>query len=380
MPDPLDGRLYLGYLRRRWRFPAFVLFAALTAATCVTLIQTPRYSAKVRLMIEPPAASDARAATAVSPIYLESLKTYEHLAASSQLFAEAAAKFALRSGADASRPLEDLKRSVLRVSVPRNTKVLEIGVTLPDPAKAHAVALHLAQQAIELARKAGREADQDLTSAASQAAETAGAHFNKAEGAMRKTMQQSPTPVMIDAELTGLAARRAELERMSLSASLSLADLELRARALADAGDGSQELRILQARVESTRVHAERLRHEHATVSAEIASKQKLAADRKADLEMVAAAYKTAQEARDDAERRLRGIQATAGFRTERLTLLDPGFVPEKPSSPNMPLNLFLAASLALIVSLIWLTAQFAMSGLKSEAARPRLSRIAANS
>ena len=380
MPDPFDGRLYLDYLRRRWRIPACVLMAALAAASCLTLIQTPRYSAAVRLIIEPPAANDPRAATAVSPIYLESLKTYEHLASSNRLFAEAAAKFGLRGGRDAGRALEDLKQSVLRVSIPRNTKVLEIVVTLPDPRKAHALALHLAQQAAELARNTGRAADQDLMGGASQAVAGAAARFHEAEAALRSAMQKAPTPAMIDAELAGLAARRAELERMSLSASLSAADLEQRAKALAAAGEGSQELRILQARLDSTRVHLDRLRREHAAVAGETASKQKLAADRKAEIEMAAASFKTAQESRDDAERRLRGIEATIGYRTERLTLLDPGFVPEKPSSPSLPLNLFVAASLALIVSLIWLTVQFGLGALKSESRRPRLSRIAANS
>jgi hypothetical protein len=105
-----------------------------------------------------------------------------------------------------------------------------------------------------------------------------------------------------------------------------------------------------------------------------------VAAARRAEIDEIAAAYKSAQEARDDSERRLRGIQATAGYRTERLTLVDPGFVPEKPSSPSLPLNLFIAASLSLIGSLVWLTIQFAVTDLKSEAPRPKLSRIAANS
>jgi capsular polysaccharide biosynthesis protein len=374
MPDPFDGRLYLDHLWRRWRFAAVVLVAALAAAAAVTMIQTPRYTAKVRLIIEPPAANDQRRATAVSHIYVESLKTYEHLAASSKLFSEAADKFGLRSGNE--RAIEDLKRSVLEVTVPRNTRILEISVTLSDPRKAHALALHLAQQAVELARKTGVEADASLTDAAQAAAAAAERALKEAEDAMRTAMQKAPTPAMLQAELAALTERGAELERMALAASLSMADLEQRARV----SEGAEGLTTFQSPPEANRTDTERLRREHARVVAEIASRQKLAAAREAETEIARAAYKAAQEVRIANERQLRSLQATAGHRMERLTLLDPGFVPETPSSPSLPLNLFIAASLALIVSLVWLTVQFAIAGLKPEASRPRLSRIAAGS
>jgi uncharacterized protein involved in exopolysaccharide biosynthesis len=379
MPDPFAGHLYLDHLRRRWRFPLVAAAVALTAALVFTFAQTPKYTAQVDLIIEPPAANDPRAAMAVSPIYLESLKTYEHLASSNHIFAEAAVKFGLRMR-DPERRIEDLKRSVLRVTIPRNTKVLEIAVTLADARKAHELALYLAEQTIKLNRNTGREGDRDLTEAATSAATSAEARFKEAERALRAAMEQSPATASIEADLTGLAARRAELERMSLSASLSLADQEVRAKSLAAGDDTGQDLRILNARIQSTRTHAERLRLEQGTVTAEIASKQKLLAARAAGLEMLTAAYKSAKDARDDTDKRLRELQATTGYRTERLTIVDPGFVPEKPSSPNLPLNLFLAASLSLVVSLIWLTVEFGWSALSAGHDRPKISRIAANS
>jgi capsular polysaccharide biosynthesis protein len=373
--DPFDARLYIEHLRRRWRFAAAVVGAALLAASFLTWMQTPRYTAKVSLVIEPPASNDPRAATAVSPIYFESLRSYEHLAASSHLFAEAVEKFGLREGSGRPRPLEALKKSVLRVSIPRNTKILEIGVTLPDAKKAHALALHIATQTVELNRKTARESDEELTNTARREADAAAVRFKTAEAALQSAQRQPPTPAMLEAELERLAERRAELERLSLSAALSAADQEDRIRA---ARDRKEDAGLLNARLQSTRAHAARLRQEHESVAAEVGVRQKALAARKAELDVLAAEYKSAQEARDESDRRLRGILATSGFRTERLTILDPGFVPEQPSSPSLRLNLFLAASLSLIVSLVWLTVQFGLSSLKAEPSRPRLSRIAA--
>ncbi|HXB70006.1 MAG TPA: hypothetical protein VNY05_17265, partial [Candidatus Acidoferrales bacterium] len=47
-----------------------------------------------------------------------------------------------------------------------------------------------------------------------------------------------------------------------------------------------------------------------------------------------------------------------AGFRGERLRLIDPGIVPERPSSPNIPLNVLAALFLGLVLPVVYLTMQ----------------------
>jgi uncharacterized protein involved in exopolysaccharide biosynthesis len=51
-----------------------------------------------------------------------------------------------------------------------------------------------------------------------------------------------------------------------------------------------------------------------------------------------------------------------AGSYGERLELLDPGVVPERPSSPNLPLNVVVACSLALLFSLGYLTLAYGLA------------------
>jgi uncharacterized protein involved in exopolysaccharide biosynthesis len=145
MPETFDAYQYLAYLGSRWRLAALAAGLALAAALAVSLLAAKKYTATVTLVIEPPGG------TVLSPIYLEALKTYEHLAASDHLFAQAVEKFRLREDLP-GRPIERLKRAVLRVELPRNTRILEISITLPNAAKAHEVALHLAQETMRLNR------------------------------------------------------------------------------------------------------------------------------------------------------------------------------------------------------------------------------------
>jgi uncharacterized protein involved in exopolysaccharide biosynthesis len=350
MSDPFDAQLYMSYLRSRWRLPAAILAVALFTSATLSLLQSRKFTATVSLLIEPPASSDPRAAMAVSPIYLESLKTYEYFASSDHLFAQAVDKFGLRKEKWGQRPLESLKRAILRVAIPRNTKVLEISVTLPDAPKAHALASYIAERTVELSRSTGRSADDEFAGSARTTAEEALKRFHAVQSALEAAMKRAPTREVLEAELVQLRERRAEIQRLALSASLALADMQNR-----------KDEELLRERFRSTKAHWERLRQEGETLATEAARKEQLLAQREAEIELLSAEYKNAQRVREQAEKRFREIQDTAGYRSERISLLDPGVVPERPSSPNLPLNLLVATALALIVSLIYLTAAFSL-------------------
>ena len=70
---------------------------------------------------------------------------------------------------------------------------------------------------------------------------------------------------------------------------------------------------------------------------------------------------KSAQTASEAAETHLRELRAAAGSRGERLRVMDPGIVPQRPSSPNIPLNVAAAVLLALAASIIYLSFAFVM-------------------
>ena len=69
------------------------------------------------------------------------------------------------------------------------------------------------------------------------------------------------------------------------------------------------------------------------------AEREKLLATRQAHRDKLEAERKAGQAALAAIETRLRDARGESGFRGERLRIIDPGIVPERPSSPNLPLN-----------------------------------------
>ena len=125
MGDSFDAFRYIGYVRARWRWVLASCGMAVGFALAASLAMPHQFTATARIVIEPPAGADLRAAMAVSPVYLESLKSYERFPASDSLFAKAVDRFHLADGSD-KPSIESLKRRVLKVAKQRDTKILEI--------------------------------------------------------------------------------------------------------------------------------------------------------------------------------------------------------------------------------------------------------------
>ncbi|HEV2447804.1 MAG TPA: hypothetical protein VGS58_17860, partial [Candidatus Sulfopaludibacter sp.] len=158
MYDSFDAFEYIDYLRGRWRVAAVACAAALLISLSISLLLPKRYTATASVMIEPPGDADVRSGTAVSAVYLESLKTYESFASSDSLFARAAQQYHLQS-ATHPEAIERLKRRVLKVSKPRDTKILEVSVTLTDPKAAQRVAQFLADETVAMNRRENQASD-----------------------------------------------------------------------------------------------------------------------------------------------------------------------------------------------------------------------------
>src|SRR5437763_499224 len=128
MNTGFDGIQFAAFARARWLTVLICCAVAAMAAGLVSLLLPSRYTATASILIGPPAGLDPRAATSVSPVYLESLRTFEHIASSDSLFLGALEHLGIRQHY-AGRTIESLKRSVLKVSKPVNTRVIEISTT-----------------------------------------------------------------------------------------------------------------------------------------------------------------------------------------------------------------------------------------------------------
>jgi capsular polysaccharide biosynthesis protein len=310
---------------------------AVALALAASLILTREYTATARIVIEPPAGTDLRAAMAVSPIYLESLKTYEHFAASDSLFRKAIEQFDLRASLGA-RPIESLKRRVLKVGIVRNTRILEIAATLPDARKAQALARFLAESAVALNRSTVNEGDQDLLQGIERQEREVSARLDEIEAAWARLLTTEPVEELQSA-MEKASYLRSDIQQQVLAAEVKIA-----------------ELSEIRKEENGARVRAEELRKQLQGLDREAAERERVLATRLAHKDKLAAERRDAQTALSATHARLREARGDAGYRGERLRIIDPGIVPERPSSPNIALNLAAALLLGLVLPVLYLT------------------------
>jgi polysaccharide biosynthesis transport protein len=349
MSESFDVFRYTSYLRSRWRWIAVSCLSAVALAVGGSMLMRRQYTATTQIVIEPPAGSDLRAAMTVSPIYLESLKTYEHFAGGDQIFQKAIDQFQLRAQFGA-KPIESIKKAVLRVDIVRNTRILEIAVTLPDPSKALAMARYLAQATVDLNRTMVGEGDHDLVEGIAKQESDARARLSDVDTQWAKQLSQEPVETL-QADLKHSADLRSGILQQMQATELEAADSAERAKHLtaAQQADARQEGADASARLDQMRKQLESLDHQNALteqlLAQRISHRDKLEADRK-----------DAQTALTSLETHLREARTEEGYRGDRLKIIDPGVVPERPSSPNLPLNVAAAMLLGLVLPILYLT------------------------
>jgi uncharacterized protein involved in exopolysaccharide biosynthesis len=339
VPESLDGNQYFQYLLRRWRFIVSVCAIAVVLALVVSVVLPKSYTATASLLIEPPAGNDPRTSIAVSPVYLESLRSYEVLASSDTLLTRALDKFHLRDP-QSPEPLETIKRRILKVSKPRETKILQISVTLADPRQAQAVAQFLAEETVSLSRGANRDSDQDLLGEAQKQVDDTAAKLEAAQTAFGDLNIREPIEPM----------------RASLQA---LTDLQARVRQdLSETRAQAAELASssVDPRAAGAKARADSLEKQDAELTRQIKEKAVQLSRRSARDDEARQKLRTAQTNYDSANLRLREVRGNSGLRGERLRVVEPSVIPERPSSPNLLLNLALALGVGLVGAVVYLT------------------------
>ncbi len=349
MAAALDGFRYIGYLQSRWRAIGASCLLATALAGGISALLPREYTATARIVIEPPAGTDLRAAVAVSPIYLESLKTYEQFAASDSLFRTAVDRFGLRALLG-NRPVETLKKRVLQTGLLRNTRILEISATLPDAHKAQALAQFIAEATADLSRSLLRDADPDLLRAMEQQREELQARLRAAEAAWLDLAAREPVGEL-EAESENAALLRSSLQEQLTNTGLEIADEQQRLGTAA--GGEAAEIRREQASAVARR---EQLRNQLDSLARQAAERDRLLSLRTAHRQRADSERKAAQAQLTAVETQLREARGGAAYRGERLRIIDPGIVPERPSSPNLPLNVAAAFLLGLCLPLLWFT------------------------
>jgi len=346
MYQSFDAFEYVEYLRRRWLVIVIACGAAVLLALGVSLLLPKQYTATASIVIEPPGGSDARLTTAVSAMYLESLKTYELFANDDSLFARAADKFHLRSSE--SQSLESLQRRVLKVSKVRDTKILQISAKLSDPKVAQALAQYVAEETVNMSRGENLASDHDFVDLAEKQAVEAQRHLNEVQTAWNTLAVGEPIE-SLQSEIEAAVDLRSKVDEQLVAAQAEVAEYQQQAQ---DGTFAREHLGAAQAR-------AALLVKRSGELQQAIQEKTTTLASRTAKRQALATTLKVAQQSYESVAARLNDFRATAGTHAEHLRIFDPGTVPQRPSSPHISLNVAAALFAALLLSIVYLSFAF---------------------
>ncbi len=346
MHQSFDAFEYVDYLRRRWLVIAIACAAAVLLALGVSVLLPKQYTATASIVIEPPGGSDARLTTAVSAMYLESLKTYELFGNSQTLFARAAEKFHLRS--NASQSLESLQHRVLKVSKLKDTKVLEVSARLNDPKLAQALAQYIAEETVSLSHRESLASDHDFADLAEKQVTEAQRRLSEIQTAWNAMVLNEPVE-SLQSEIDADVDLRGKVAEQLVSAESEAAEYQQQAQ---DGSFAREQWNAAQARAALLTKRSQELQQA-------IAQKTATLAMRTAKRQELGATLKVAQQSYETLASRLLESRATAGTHAEQLRIIDPGTVPQRPSSPNISLNVAASLLVALVLSISYLSYAF---------------------
>jgi uncharacterized protein involved in exopolysaccharide biosynthesis len=347
MYQTFDAFEYVDYVRRRWRVIAAACGVALFLSLGVSLLLPKRYTATASIVIEPPGGNDVRLSTAVSPVYLESLKTYERFASSDTLFARAAERFHLLGS---GQSIESLKRRVLKVAKLRDTKILEISATLADPKTAQSLVQYLADETVTASRVESMVSDTDFVAKAQKQTNEAHLRLEQAQKQSADAAVNAPIEAL-QSEVDAAVELQGKVQQQLVATEGDIAEYQQQAQA------GGQ---FAGEQLQAARARATLLQQRSDDLARDVQQKGKTLASRIAQREQLQTETKLAQSAYEGLSNRLHDLEITAGSHAEQLRVIDPGIVPQGPSSPNIPMNVAVALFLALASSFAYLSVAFA--------------------
>jgi chromosome segregation ATPase len=251
--------------------------------------------------------------------------------------------------------VEGLKQKILRVTKVKDSKVLQIHATLPDAQKAMEVAQFIADEVLKLSHRAGAGVDQGMREGAER-------RLKEWQARRQQTLDgysafQARTPVeATQSEVDSLQELLARILRDGMSADADAEDYAAREKANTRTAD---DMKALHEEAAAARARATVLRKQIAETQSSLAAKSGELAKRMAKRKELEEEIDAAKAGVDAEERHTRELQDAAGGRGEVLTIIDPGILPQRPSSPNIGLNAIAAVLSTAIVALLYLAFAF---------------------
>src|SRR5436190_13458982 len=370
MADYFDPIEYLAFLRRNAKLAAIAIGTAVLLTAAVSFLLPKQYTATATLVIEPPAGTDARGATAVSAIYLESLKAYEQFAASDSLFERARQKFHLEEGSGSAT--EALRKRVLSVVKLPDTKLLQIKATLQDARQSQALVQFLAEETVALNHSVENQSEHEALTEVRKQVQEAGAKLAQTRGEYNAAVAEGAESVLGD-EVRNLSDLKGRLNEQLANAATSLAELSARSDAQAKGFAAGDSRENLQQDIAAARARSAALTTQMASVSRDLAQKASALAAARARADQSADQLRAANTAFEAMSRRANELAGSSGLRTEQLRIIDPGIVPQQPSFPNTPLFTAVALLFSALLTLAWLSLRYGLEQQRVRSARSEM-------
>jgi capsule polysaccharide export protein KpsE/RkpR len=240
----------------------------------------------------------------------------------------------------------------LKVTKPRDTKLLEISATHPDARTAQAVAQYIAEQTVEMSRAEDFAGDNVMLTVAQHQVEIARTRLSDLQKAAAELASREPVVGLqsdIDADIELLAGLRQRLVDAQASAAENRTQLA-----------GNEE--FTREQYEAATARAALLGQRVDELRREIDNKSAVLAARSARKDALAEDLKVAQAGYETASNALRTLEVGAGTHGEVLRIVDPGVIPGVPGSPNVFLNFIVALLIAAVGSFAFISISFAYS------------------
>jgi capsular polysaccharide biosynthesis protein len=373
MRNASEGVEFAGYLWRSRMLVAIACVSALAVAGVVSLLLPTRYTATASILIEPPGGNDPRSATAVSTVYLESLKTYERLASSDTLFEHALDDLRIRQRYPGVST-ETLKRRILEVSKPASLTILDISATVSDAESAQALAQYIAERTVALHESLDRQTDEDLSKGPRQIFEAAQARRMAAEEAKDRFTRTTPVEAL-DKEVLLTGELELEVGKDLARTRAELANYLGQQQAPQPSEAGERQNGWTQFEITATRAKIQSLESQDRELLQTLKAKGDLLEGLRRKRDVLDAELKSARADEDAENVKFSDVKSASAARGVRLKILDPGIVPRRPSFPNLPLNLAVAFVLSLAASIGYIAIRFAYDRTRDPMREPVFSR-----
>jgi capsule polysaccharide export protein KpsE/RkpR len=257
--------------------------------------------------------------------------------------------------------LEAIQHRVLKVSKLRDTKVLEVSAKLSDPKLAQALAQYIAEETVNMNRRESLASDHDFIDLADKQVTDARQRLTEIQTAWNAMVVSEPVE-SLQSEIDADVDLRGKVEEQLVSAESAAAEYQQEAQ---DGPFAREQWSAAQARVAILAKRSQELQRA-------IEQKTATLALRNAKRQSLGTTLKVAQQSYETVAGRLLESRATAGTHAEQLRIIDPGTVPQRPSSPNISLNVAAALLAALILSIAYLSFAFVYGRRSIRYERPR--------